>query len=260
MLIYKITNLINKKLYIGLTTCPLQERWNNHKRCAKNDPRHLYRAMRKYGIENFKIEVVEETDSLQKLSELEDYYINLYDSRNPDIGYNLAAGGQTNQLDANGRARLSLKEVIQIREIYYMGELRCKECWQMYKDKISFSAFQKIWEGYTWKNVMPEIYTETLKEAHRNQTQNLGQENGNALYTDEEVFNIRKYYVNHSLQETFDVFGTKSKNKESFRGLIANSYKHIPIYSKTKKQWTLNSIIIDINTYNPVSTISVSGE
>lgn len=112
MIIYKITNLINNKIYIGLTTCTLKERWQNHKGCVKKDPRHLYRSMRKYGIENFKIEVVEETDSLEKLAQLEDYYINLYDSRNPNVGYNLSAGGQTNQLDANGRAHLTLSEVI----------------------------------------------------------------------------------------------------------------------------------------------------
>ena len=141
MIIYKITNLINNKIYIGLTTVSLKERWNNHKHCVKSDPRHLYCSMRKYGIENFKIEIVEETDSLEKLAKLEDYYINLYKSRDPNIGYNLSAGGQTNQLDANGRAQLTLDEVIQIREIYHMGELRCKECWKMYKDKISFSAF-----------------------------------------------------------------------------------------------------------------------
>ena len=187
-------------------------------------------------------------------------YIKKYNSRNPEIGYNLSAGGQTNQLDANGRAQLTLDEVIQIREIYHMGELRCKECWQMYKDKISYSAFQKIWEGTTWKSVMPEIYTDEMKSLHSKQKSNPGALNGNALYSDEEVLNIRKYYVDHSLKETYEKFGNKSKTQDSFRGLIANSYKHLPIYSKIKKVWLLNKEVIDINKYNPVSTISESGE
>ena len=260
MIIYKITNLINNKIYIGLTTCSLKERWDNHRHCVKSDPRHLYCSMRKYGIENFKIEQIDETNDLQKLAELEDMYIKQYDSRNPEIGYNLSAGGQTNQLDANGRAQLTLNEVVQIREIYHMGELRCKECWQMYKDKISFSAFQKIWEGTTWKSVMQEIYTDEMKSLHSKQKSNPGALNGNALYSDEEVLNIRKYYVNHSLKETYEKFGNKSKTQDSFRGLIANSYKHLPIYSKTKKIWLVNKEVIDIDIYNPVSTISESGE
>ena len=206
MIIYKITNLIDQKIYIGLTTCTLKERWQNHKGCVKSDPRHLYRSMRKYGIENFKIEIVEETDSLEKLAQLEDYYINLYNSRDPNIGYNLSAGGQTNQLDANGRAQLTLNEVVQIREIYHMGELRCKECWEMFKTKISYSAFQKIWEGTTWKSIMPEIYTEEMKHLHASQKSNPGTKNGNAIYTDEEVIEIRKYYIEHTLKETFHKF------------------------------------------------------
>ena len=206
MIIYKITNLINQKIYIGLTTCTLKERWQNHKGCVKSDPRHLYRSMRKYGIENFKIEIVEETDSLEKLAQLEDYYINLYNSRDPNVGYNLSAGGQTNQLDANGRAQLTLNEVVQIREIYHMGELRCKECWEIFKTKISYSAFQKIWEGTTWKSSMPEIYTEEMKHLHASQKSNPGTKNGNAIYTDEEVIEIRKYYIEHTLKETFHKF------------------------------------------------------
>ena len=260
MIIYKITNLINNKIYIGLTTTELKVRWDNHRHCVKNDPRHLYCSMRKYGVENFIIEQIDSADDIIKLGELERYYIEKYNSQDPNIGYNLSAGGQTSQLDDNGRARLTLKEVIQIREIYHMGELRCKECWQMFKDKISFSAFQKIWEGTTWKSVMPEIYTDEMKSLHSKQKSNPGALNGNALYSDDEVLLIRKYYVNHSLKETYEKFGNKSKTQDSFRSLIANSYKHLPIYSKIKKVWLLNKNVIDINKYNPVSTISESGE
>ena len=260
MIIYKITNLVNQKIYIGLTTCPLKERWMGHLHCVKSDPRYLYRSMRKYGIENFKIEQIDETDDLQELGRLEAYYIEKFNSRDPNVGYNLCAGGVTNSLDDNGRARLKLADVVQIREIYHMGELRCKECWKMYKDKISYSAFQKIWEGTTWKTVMPEIYTSEMKALHSKQKQNPGQLNGNALYTDEEVLEIRKFYVDNTLQETYEKFGSKNKTKEGFRSLIASSYKHIPIYSKTKKIWTLNGQEINIDDYNPVSTISESGE
>ena len=107
---------------------------------------------------------------------------------------------------------------------------------------------------------MPEIYTEELKQLHLKQKSNPGALNGNALYSDEEVLEIRKYYVNHTLQETYDKFGKKSKSKEGFRGLIAGSYKYLPIYSKIKKQWLLNNEVINIDTYKPVSTISGSGE
>lgn len=260
MIIYKITNLINNKIYIGLTTYSLQERWVNHIHCIKSDPRHLYSSMRKYGIENFTIEQIDSAENIAQLGELERYYISKFDSQNPTVGYNLSAGGQTCQLDDNGRAKLTLQEVIQIREIYHMGELRCKECWKMFSDKISYSAFQKIWEGITWKSVMPEIYTEEMKLLHYMQKSNPGSQNGNAIYTDKEVLEMRNYYVNHSLNDTYEKYGSRNSSKEGFRSVIDKSYSYLPKYSKTKKQWLLNNKVIDINKYNPVSTILESEE
>lgn len=216
--------------------------------------------MRKYGIENFTIEEIDKANSFKELGELERKYIKEYNSQNPDKGYNITAGGESNQLDANPRTKLSVEDVKHIREIYSMCELRCKECWELYKNKISYSAFQKIWEGTTWKSIMPEIYTKENIEIHRKQIQNFGSQNGNAIYSDEEVLEIRKYYVNHSLTETYNKLGSKSKSKSGFRSLIDRSYTYLPMYLKKNKCWTLKGEIIDINDYNPVSTISESGE
>ena len=107
---------------------------------------------------------------------------------------------------------------------------------------------------------MMEVYTETNKNKQLLFKANKGSKNGNALYSDEEVIRARKYYTTHSLQETFDKYGSKSKSKASFRNIIDKGYQYIPIYSKVNKVWTLNNKIININDFNPVSTISESGE
>ena len=53
MLIYKITNTVNGKIYVGQTVRTLEERKWQHINTAKNGHKnHLYNAMRKYGIEN----------------------------------------------------------------------------------------------------------------------------------------------------------------------------------------------------------------
>lgn len=91
--IYKITNKLNGKIYIGKTTCSVQKRWKEHlqdykkSRCEK---RPLYDAMLKYGPENFHIEEVEEC-SLEKLSERETYWIEFFDTFKR--GYNATKGG-----------------------------------------------------------------------------------------------------------------------------------------------------------------------
>ena len=89
--IYKITNLINQKAYIGKTVNSISERWKEHKRdCKRFSDRPLYRAFNKYGIDNFKVELVEEVD-IKDLSEREIYWIGYYHTYTE--GYNATLGG-----------------------------------------------------------------------------------------------------------------------------------------------------------------------
>lgn len=94
--IYKITNQINGKVYIGQTKRPIKQRWWEHKNASKNknNPGYdypLYRAFRKYGIHNFKIEEIEKC-TYDKLDEREIYWIKYFNSFHN--GYNLTLGGR----------------------------------------------------------------------------------------------------------------------------------------------------------------------
>lgn len=235
--VYKIINIKNGKIYIGLTTVPIEMRWANHIRDSKRCNRHLYKSMRKYGIENFKIEVIDETDDFKKLGSLERKYIREYNSTDENIGYNLTHGGERNQLDGNPRAKLTVEDVENIRILYNECKLTCSQCWELYKDRISFSAFEKIFQGKTWLSIMPEVYNDKNKKAHKQHHPLKGELNSNALLSDDEVIEIRKYYVNHSLNECFKKFGKKFKSKTAFRSVIDRSYKHLPRYNKIKKMW-----------------------
>ena len=88
--IYKIFNDVNEKVYIGQTTQSIKARWSGHKHDMQTTDSHLYRAMRKYGIDNFHIEIIVECHR-DELNELEIYYINKYDSI--ANGYNSTSGG-----------------------------------------------------------------------------------------------------------------------------------------------------------------------
>lgn len=95
VIIYKITNQINGKVYIGQTINTLEHRKQQHLKCAKyGNSRHLYNAMRKYGVENFKFEQIDTANSLDDLNYLETYYIVKYDSVRS--GYNMSYGGDNN--------------------------------------------------------------------------------------------------------------------------------------------------------------------
>ena len=90
MFIYKITNKINNKLYIGQTIRPVEQRFQRHVNDAINNKldTHFARAIRKYGKENFIIEIIDIASTQEELTQKEYYWINIYDTANPKIGYN----------------------------------------------------------------------------------------------------------------------------------------------------------------------------
>ena len=95
--IYKITNKINNKCYIG-RSIDIEHRWKTHRTTAnqKADVHYnypLYKAFRKYGVQNFIFEILEICDTPQ-LGVREQFYITKYKSNNPRYGYNQTAGGE----------------------------------------------------------------------------------------------------------------------------------------------------------------------
>lgn len=91
--IYCITNLVNNKKYIGKTTEGINIRWKDHCTCARRkniQNRPLYKAFNKYGIENFKIELIEEC-SIENLNAREIYWIAKFNTFK--CGYNATKGG-----------------------------------------------------------------------------------------------------------------------------------------------------------------------
>ena len=92
--IYKITNKINGKCYIGQSN-DIHRRWKQELAPnAKLNP-HLARAFEKYGIDNFEFEIIEECRR-EQLNEREQFYIEIYHSIDPKLGYNKTEGGDGN--------------------------------------------------------------------------------------------------------------------------------------------------------------------
>lgn len=113
--IYKIVNMVNGKVYIG-QSIDIEKRWAKHRRNAfnPNDKGYnypLYSAIRKYGVENFSFEILEEC-SRNELNEKEIYYIKEYKSNQKSYGYNIVEGGgeapHTSKLSEN-----HISEIIQ---------------------------------------------------------------------------------------------------------------------------------------------------
>lgn len=106
--IYKITNDINNKIYVGKTEFSIEKRFKEHCNDAfrdRNEKRPLYTAMRKYGIEHFTIELIEETDNPE---EREIYWIGYFNGYTE--GYNATKGGDGKRLYEHEAIIARLKE------------------------------------------------------------------------------------------------------------------------------------------------------
>lgn len=136
--IYKITNKINNKSYIG-QSIDIKARFSQHKLHAFDNRRDsynftIYKAIRKYGIENFNFEIIE-ICSKEDLNKKEKYWIKYYDSYNN--GYNMTTGGDTStnhtdkkvkQYNINGdfiTEYQSIREASRFTNIDHTSIIRC---------------------------------------------------------------------------------------------------------------------------------------
>ena len=96
MYIYLITNLINNKKYVGLTSDknPINM-WNSHRYNSVTPKTVIQKVLNKYGFDNFKFEVIDESaNTIDELNDLEKFYISLYDTYRGE-GYNCTSGGES---------------------------------------------------------------------------------------------------------------------------------------------------------------------
>lgn len=96
-LIYVIVNDLSGMLYVGQTLCDRKKRWREHRCAARSSDRarcRIHRAMRKYGLDNFHMEVIDFADDPKTLSQKEIAWIERLRSADPARGYNLTSGGE----------------------------------------------------------------------------------------------------------------------------------------------------------------------
>lgn len=139
--IYKITNLINNKVYIGQTIQLPEKRWNAHKsksRTYEGSDVPLLNAIRKHRIKNFTFEPICSCFDIGELNRKEIYFIEKYKSTNRDFGYNIHPGGHNNIPTIETRKKLS--NACLGRSGYWKGKKLSKS----HCEKLSISHIGKM--------------------------------------------------------------------------------------------------------------------
>lgn len=162
--VYKTTNLINGKIYIG------KSKYRPGYKNYLGSGVVLEHAVKKYGKENFKKEILEEFFTEEEAFNAEKFYIKFYDSQNHDIGYNIADGGgdytSNSRLQEHNNKNYSYSKEEADKERVKLGSPE-------YKAKISETS-KKYWtslseeERETQKQKIKKAWTPELKQARSN--------------------------------------------------------------------------------------------
>lgn len=199
MIIYLVTNKINGKQYVGQTTRTLEERWYEH--CYDDKSANfsiLKSAIKKYGENNFKVEVIRECKTQQELNEFERYFIAKYNTISPN-GYNIRAGG-------DGGGKLHPKTVAKIKKkligrklpletrrkmsLTRTGQKRGKYNVHYSKEEIERrSNFQK---NRRWDEETKRRISESNKKFWAGKNKGPDNPRYGAVLTDEQKENVRK--------------------------------------------------------------------
>lgn len=223
--IYKITNNITNKIYIGQSG-RLEGRLSNHKRQAfdKNHKQYnweLYKDIKEYGKENFSFEIIETID----ITDIEEKWIQHFVSKGHKM-YNKNLLPKTNsQNHLRKFDDEKIKEIIKLLKENKISNIKIAKLF-----KCSPSLIDDINNGKKYKQEDIQYPIRDFKA--------IGSNNHNALYTDDEVNIIRQEYVNNDIGTLFKKYG-KNKNKDVFSRMVrGKTYTHLPIYNKNNKSWT----------------------
>jgi group I intron endonuclease len=181
--VYKITNLVNQKIYIGYTSKTPEERFKGHVYGALKNPDSHYRlarAIRKHGPENFITEpLYQSLDKNHITREMEDFFIQQYSSMDERVGYNMAPGGQGGDIKSkeqkqqlierlqvdNPSFRKEVRESISntVSELHKSGHYKNNENWMRTFEQNK----QRFIENNPGKNKSPETLDKLSKSQKR---------------------------------------------------------------------------------------------
>ena len=249
MVVYAITNIINNKKYIGITTNSFAERYPHGIRAHHNP--HLRKSVKKYGQKNFTVTLLEKNvEDVETLQELEMKHIEQYDTCNKDKGYNKSLGGygvrQTERSEEHCRNLSKAKMGIDPLGNYTPEQMAKRNAkiskatrgknnprYGMTKDKLKPETLEKLRQASLGENNpmygknIKDYMTDEAYEEWKKKVVRRGADNGNARKTII-IYKGQKYEFDYA-QKGIDYFKSKGEFITRcwfYRG-VNKKHKHI---------------------------------
>lgn len=232
--IYLITNTLNNKHYVGQSR-NISVRWSQHKTNAFNPNCHtydypLYRAIRKYGIENFTFSVLEEV-SADQLTTREQYWIDNYHTLDPHYGYNLQPATNAHTGDSCNFSILRDRDIPVIVELLMTSYLTIGQIATMFN--VSSSCIEDINKGR-------RRVQEGIQYPIRVSAKSFGHMVSAGTLTPSDILTMRQRYVTETAEQIYSDYQHLISFTAFKKALYGETWKRLPIYRKREKRWVIN--------------------
>lgn len=224
--VYKITNLINYKIYVGSTCTSFKSRWQKHLQAINknNHPnQYLQNSYNKHGFNNFKFEILQNVKKDKELIvRVEQFYL---DTLKPEYNLLLIAGG-------GGNPTKSENECLEIIN-YYLNDKNISQGNLSEKYSLSRQTIRKILNGkyYSCRNLNKNLFSQCKRHAQYSIVKSLKDENMNIrALTKEQAIEIYNTYSTSTVKSKRKHFAKKYNTNESTIGDIASG--------RTYNDWT----------------------
>lgn len=202
----------NNKKYIGKTQKDLQIRLRSHKHSSKYKKSYLYNAIRLYGWENIKIEILCNCDTLEQLNLKEIEYISSFNTQNIEYGYNLRSGGEGGEHNENTKQKISESNKGIKNGMYNkIPWNKNKKLTEQHIENLRISHLGQ--EAWNKGKQLPKREKRTDEVKNKISKANSGENNGMSKLTCEIVKEIRQKYQtgNYTQKKLAELYGLTSE-------------------------------------------------
>lgn len=215
--VYLTTNLINQRMYIG------KHKSNKYDNAYYGSGKIILQAINKYGIENFKNEILYKANTEEELNEKEKYFISLYRQKYGKKMYNIAFGGDGGDTYSN-RSEKEKAEFVELMKI--INKERCSS--DDFKDKISKALKARY----------------SIKEERRKQSKRIKEVWSNNELKNEQSKRLKEYYKNHKKDNSYlsipclfelNEIRKEFKNIKSLKKFLRDEYNYKPDNPRLKQ-------------------------